>query len=162
MARWKLMTPHYLNVDDEEWEYQETDRQTGRPRRTKFRVPRLLDPRDPSSWTKRWGRKDDEDGEVIVCWEGKGDSTDIVFHGDPTPDMQPVDSEAEEISAGFAELWRYKPEGNETYSQSLIDRFQEQLAEKTSAAAEVPGLADLTSAIGKLVETNQKLIERRA
>ena len=44
MARWKLMTPHYLNVDGEEWEYQETDRQTGRPRGTKFRVPRLLDP----------------------------------------------------------------------------------------------------------------------
>ena len=30
MARWKLMTPHYLNVEGETWEYTENDRQTGR------------------------------------------------------------------------------------------------------------------------------------
>ena len=48
MARWKLMTPHYLNVEGETWEYTENDRQTGRPKRVQFPVPRLLDIRDPS------------------------------------------------------------------------------------------------------------------
>ena len=57
MARWKLMTPHYLNVEGEEWEYQETNRTTGRPQRTKFPVPRLLDIRDPQCWTNQWGNK---------------------------------------------------------------------------------------------------------
>ena len=48
MARWKLMTSHYLNTPGEEWEYTENDRNTGRPRRIKFPVPRLLDINDPS------------------------------------------------------------------------------------------------------------------
>ena len=38
MARWKLMTPHYLNVEGETWEYTENDRQTGRPKRVQFPV----------------------------------------------------------------------------------------------------------------------------
>ena len=75
MARWKLMTPHYLNVEGESWEYTENDRQTGRPKRVQFPVPRLLDIRDPSCWTNRWGNKDNEDGEIIVCHSGKGEKT---------------------------------------------------------------------------------------
>ncbi len=161
MARWKLMNPHYLNVENEEWEYQEVDRTSGRPIRKKFAVPRLLDPKDPSCWTVRWGRQDDEQGEIIVCWQGKGEDKDIVFFGDPTPDMTPVDDEAEAISASFAEHWRYKPEGTGDYSQSLVDRFQSEMAEVQTKPAEVAGLSELTQAIGKLVEQNQAMIERR-
>ena len=162
MARWKLMTPHYLNVEGETWEYTENDRQTGRPKRVQFPVPRLLDIRDPSCWTNRWGNKDNEDGEIIVCHAGKGDAKDIVFIGDPTPDMLPVDEEAKAISATFEQKWRAKPENMAgDYSQSRIDKFQADMDELRSKPAEVPGLADLVSVIGKLVESNQK-IERRA
>lgn len=159
MARWKLMGAHYLNVADEEWEYTENDRSTGRPKRVKFPVPRLLDPRDPGSWTKRWGNKDNEDGEIIVCYEGKGESSDVIFHGDPTPDMLPVDDEAREISSKFERLWKAKPEAMAgDFSQSLIDKFQADLAVAQAKSAEVPGMADLIANIGKLVETNQKVL----
>lgn len=160
MARWKLMTAHYLNTPGEEWEYQETDRKTGRPKRTKFAVPRYLDPRDPTCWTERWGNKDNEEGEIIVCWEGQGNAHDIVFVGDPTPDMVPVDDEAREISATFEARWNFQPENADTdFSQSLVDKFQSELAEIQAKPVEVPGLAELTTAIGEMAKTNQKLLE---
>lgn len=133
MARWKLMAPHYLKVEDCEWEYQEIDRKTNRQVRRKFQVPMLLDPRDPSYWTNKWGREDDAEGEIIVCFADKGDSRDIVFFGDPTPDMMPIDDEAKAISASFTERWSYKPETDEgSYSQSLVDKFQLEMATKES------------------------------
>jgi hypothetical protein len=163
MARWKLMTPHYLNVEGEEWEYQETNRTTGRPQRTKFPVPRLLDIRDPQCWTNQWGNKDNAEGEIIVCYKGKGDPKDIVFTGDPTPDMYPVDDEAKEISAKFETRWGAKPENMAgDFSQSLIDKFQTELAMVQSKPAEIPGMTDLIANIGKLAEVNQKVLESAA
>lgn len=159
MARWKLMTSHYLNVPGEVWQYTENDRKTGRPKRVDFPVPRLLDPADPTCWTKTWGSQGNEEGEVIVCHDGMGESSDIVFIGDPTPDMVPVDDEAKAISASFVERWRFKPEeATSSHSQSLVDKFQIEMAGIKSRPAEVPGLADLTAMIGKLVEQNQTAI----
>lgn len=160
MARWKLMVSHYLNVDGEEWEYKENDRVTGRQRRMKLKVPRLLDINDPTCWTNKWGSQGNEEGEVIVCHEGKGDSHDIVFYGDPTPDMSPVDDEAKAISASFEDRWNYRPTAEDGgHSQSLIDKFQIEMGEIQSKPVEIPGLVELTTAIGKMAEQNQKLIE---
>lgn len=162
MARWKLMTAHYLNTPGEEWEYTENDRTTGRPKRMKYPVPRLLDTKDPACWTNRWGNKDNEEGEIIVCWQGKGENSDIVFFGDPTPDMVPVDDEAREISASFEGRWQAQPENMAgDYSQSLVDKFQMEAAEAQAKPVEVPGLSELTQAIGALVQQNQKLVETR-
>jgi len=156
MARWKLMNAHYLNtVDPVKWEYTEVDRTSGRPIRKQFTVPRLLDPKDPQDWTTRWGNKDNAEGEIIVCQPGKGEAHDIGFLGDPTPDMVPVDDEAKEISASFADHWRYKPDGESGgYSQSLVDKFQSEMAETEAkpATVQVEGLADLVAAIGTLVQ----------
>lgn len=154
MARWKLMTSHYLRVPDEKWEYQETDRTTGKPIRKQYNVPRLLDINDPGCWTNQWGNRDNAEGEIIVCHEGKGEPRDQVFYGSPTPDMVPLDDEAKEISASFEGLWKAKPENSAgDYSQSLVDRFQIEMAEIKSKPAEIPGLAELVGAINKLVET---------
>lgn len=160
MARWKLGAPHYLNVPGEVFEYKETDRATGRQRRIQYAVPRLLDPDDPTCWTSTWGSKGNEDGEVIVCLEGRGEGRDIIFIGDPTPDMIPVDDEAKEISAKFEARWKSKPEESAgQYSQSLIDRFQSEMAEVSAKPVEVPGLSELTAAIGKLVEVNAETLK---
>lgn len=162
MARWKLMVSHYLNVDGEEWEYIEQDRTTKRPKRVKFKVPRLLDPNDPACWTQTWGSKGDEDGEIIVCFPGKGESSDLVFYGEPTPDMSPVDSEAKEISASYEARWSFRPEDSAgQYSQSLVDKFQTQLAQAQAKpqTVEVAGLADLVAQIGALVASTKT--ERR-
>jgi hypothetical protein len=154
MARWKLMASHYLNVVEKiEWECKEVDRTTGRERRKQITVPLHLDILDPSCWTNRWGNRtafDPGEGEIVVCQPGTGQPTDMEFHGDPTPDMMPLDDEAKEISASFEHLWRYKPEGTETsFSQSLIDNFQAQMSEAESKkpAVEVAGLADLVAAM---------------
>jgi len=154
------MTSHYLNVPGEEWEYTENDRKTGRPRRLKFKVPRFLDINDPTCWTNQWGTNDDKEGEIIVCWEGKGESSDQIFFGDPTPDMVPMDDEAKEISKSFEVTWSYKPETDTgSYSQSMIDRFQIEMAEIKTKVPEIPGLAELTAAIAANTIQNQKIIE---
>lgn len=154
MARWKLLTPHYLNtVSSNEWEYMETDRSTGRPIRKKFTVPRYLHPMDPGDWTRRWGTKGDEEGEVVVC---HGTSSDAIeFIGDPTPDMLPLDDEARAISSGLEHIWQYRPDTDipGDYSQSLVDAFQTQMAEVVARPVEVPGMTDLVTAIGSLVTT---------
>lgn len=162
MARWKLMGPHYLNTTNrEEWEYSETDRKTGRPKRMKLPVPRLMDPREPSDWTTTWGRGDDREGEIIVCLAGRGEDTDIAILGDPTPDMIPMDDEARAITAGFADRWRYKPEGTDvSHSQSLVDAMQSQMAELQAKpqTVQVEGLDTLVSAMAEMMKANQALI----
>ena len=162
MARWKLISSHYLNVPDEEWEYSETDRKTGRPKKRKFAVPRLLDINDPTCWTNRWGGQGNEEGEIIVCYEGSGEDRDQIFTGDPTPEMIPVDDEAREISAKFERIWKYKPEeAMVSHSQSLVDQFQIEMAELRTKPTEIPGMSDLVAAIGRQTEIMAKLIDRR-
>ena len=171
MARWKLMTGHYLNVPGTEWEYNETSRSSGKAQRVRFPVPAYLDPKDPSSWTERWGERsqfnDGQDGIVVVCQPGKGNPSDVVFIGDPTPDMVPIDEEAEAISASFKTHWAYKPESSEgNFSQALVDRFQTEMADLRSNVkpqqVEIPGLAELAAALSASVKQNEALIARLA
>lgn len=173
MARWKLMVSAYLNtVTSVEWEYNETDRSTGRPKRMRVQVPRLLDIRDPGDWTNTWksgtnmatSKLSDEEGEIILCHEGKGSRGDIEFIGDPTPDMVPVDDEAREISARFEDHWRYKPDGGPiSYSQSMVDGFKAEMAEKDTKpqAIEIPGLTDLVAALSVQSQAIQVLLAAR-
>lgn len=103
MARWRLRNPHYLNILNPktgrktEWEYQETDQFTGETDRKVYSVPKLLDTADPKCYNYP--------GQIIVCFEGKGQPNDIVFFGDPTPEMEPFDEEAEAISESFKAKW---------------------------------------------------------
>src|SRR5258708_30844440 len=103
MARWRLITGHYLNVlvDGEpvEWEYKEVDRTTGKQARKIFPVPMLMDPNDPADHNYP--------GEIIVCHEGSCERRDVVFIGDPTPEMEPLDEEAEAISADLRQKWEH-------------------------------------------------------
>lgn len=103
MARWRLINAHYLNILDPdtdkptEWMYSETDRTSGKARRKIYNVPQLLDPKDPT--LHNFG------DDIVVCQEGKGEPKDIVFFGPPTPDMEPMDAEAEAISASLQSKW---------------------------------------------------------
>ena len=168
MARWKLMASAYLNTSNPvEWEYNETDRASGRPRRTRLQVPRYLDVKDPGDWTQRWGQADsanvigNEDGCIVVCTPGTGQGRDIEFIGDPTPDMVPLDAEAEAITARFEEHWRYKPDGGPiSYSQSMVDEFKMEMVEKEvkPQQVEIAGLGDLVGAIAAMAKQNAELL----
>ncbi|MGH7238461.1 MAG: hypothetical protein ACREHG_00185 [Candidatus Saccharimonadales bacterium] len=167
MSRWKLVTAHYLNCPGTEFEYRETDTKTGRQIRKTTPVPRYVDPRDPADWTSRWGQRSNsaivgnEEGECIVCYAGAGEPSDIVFEGDPTPDMIPVDEEATIITQSFAERWSYKPDMvGIDYSQSLVDRFQIQMAEVSGRSTKVEGLEELVSALGVMAKTNADILGR--
>lgn len=123
MARWKLVEAHYLfgyppDLADEgvEWEYKETDRITGRERRKRFKVPFYFD------------------ADTIVCYEGKGQPTDAVFSGEPTPSMEPLDAEAKAISAKHAHKWVHPIESlpGQGFSASLLGALEKQVAELAS------------------------------
>lgn len=153
MARWKLGSSHYLNtVQSEQWEYIEEGRIKG-PLRKRFNVPRFLNILDPKCYTRVWGPTNDLEGEIIVCLPGRGDPSDIEFLGDPTPEMFPIDDEAKAISAKLEPHWKYKPDSEILFSQSLVESMQDQAAAKQAAPqqVEVAGLADLVAAIGGLV-----------
>lgn len=100
MARWKLTEKHYLKVPGTRWEFQTVDRNTGRPMRKTFEVPLYLDPEDKDCWNNR-GVGMYEDGFITVAHAGKGEAHDIIFVGNPTPGMLPIDDEAVAISAKF-------------------------------------------------------------
>jgi len=103
--RWKLLSAHYLNVPKlpdgtaVEWEHKETARETGRTVRKLYPVPMLLDPKDPADWNYP--------EEIIVAWEGTPYSKDIIFLGEPTPEMEPLNTSAEEISARLHDRWSH-------------------------------------------------------
>src|SRR5215467_2829712 len=114
MARWRLTEPHYLKVPGTFWEQNETDRETGRRKRIEHPVPLYLNPSHPSDWTHKpsglghitAGGNSFTEGVIIVAYKDKtDDKKDIIFEGDPTPGMEPIDDEAQAISDSFKERW---------------------------------------------------------
>jgi hypothetical protein len=102
--RWRLNSAHYLNVTElpdgtrPEWEHKETARETGRMVRKLFVVPVLLDPKDPSVCNR--------DGEVVVAHEGEfNNRADIIFQGDPTPEMEPLNDAAQALTDSLRAKW---------------------------------------------------------
>ena len=168
MARWRLTQPHHLNVPGTKWEYIETDRKTGRPRRTEFSVPLYLHPQDTTYWTEVIIK--DEEGYINVCHEDKGQPNDIVFLGEPTPDMMPLDDEAREISSRHK--WSHPidslpaqgtgAEGG--YAERILYSFQQQLSEAMTknaaspATVQVEGVSDMMAAMTKVMEQNAMLL----
>lgn len=162
MARWSLRNPHYLNVPGNEWQHEETDRETGRRNRKMYEVPRLLDPNNPQD--------QNYPGEVIVCHEGKGDRKDIIFLGEPTPDMEPLDDEAKAISASLQKKWEHPidalPANGEDYGAALMKMFEKQIAQlggikPTSVAGVDPDdFKKLQDQVAELLAQNTALKEQ--
>jgi len=128
MARWRLTDGHYLNVPGTEWEYKETDRETQRQVRKVYEIPLYLHPRERSDWNYP------QDEAIIVSNRfDKAHPRDYVFVGPPTPDMEPLDEEAEKISQSYRDsgAWTHPIDAlNMTYSQSMLSEFEKQLAAK--------------------------------
>jgi hypothetical protein len=167
MARWKLREKHYLNVPGTEWEYKETDRETQRSVRKIYEVPLYLNPDERSDWNYP------ADEAIIVS--NKFDPAhrrDIVFIGSPTPDMEPLDDEAKDISDDFIRrgAWIHPIESLDmNYSQSILSNFERQLAQMVTqaAASHAPNMslggvdpkdfAKMQEQVAALMEQNAKL-----
>jgi len=125
MARWKLNGKHYLRtIPPTEYEYKETNEDTGRQARKVFEVPLELDPNSP--------RDCNYPGEIIVCHEGKGERRDITFRGPPSPEMEPLDAEAEAITAEMQQAWG--KQFMEDSLESSSDRLVRELADTMTQA----------------------------
>lgn len=128
MARWKLLNPHYLKVridgESTEWEQVEVNRDTQKQMRKRYKVPMFLDPNDIGDQNYK------QEGELVICHEGKGLPKDYVFEGPPTPDMEPMDDEARAISDKESAKWIHPIESlpGQGFGQGLLDEFQKQIA----------------------------------
>lgn len=106
--RWSLRNAHYINVEQLldgtriEWEHKETARESGRTVRKLFPVPMLLDPKEPADCNYP--------GEVIVAHHAEGarnEPRDYIFFGEPTPEMEPLNDEAQAISDALRPKWTH-------------------------------------------------------
>ncbi len=150
MARWRLRTGHYLNTiileDDKvvagaQWEYKEQDRGTGKAARKMYNVPQLLDPNDPADCNYP--------GELIVANDfDRAFPKDIVFKGDPTPDMEALDDAAEAISASLRHKWEHPIEtlpvnggmssDEQAFMAKMMQSFASQIGAQVQQAAPAP------------------------
>lgn len=170
MARWRLKEKHYLNVPGTEWEHSETSQQSGKRGRRIFNVPRFLDPNDPADWTevRLDSRGQPVYGEIVVAYaDGKENPRDIIFTGDPTPDMEPLDDRAKEISGSFSKKWVHPIESlPSSYSESIISGLQDQIDEiGRQPNRPMPGITTqefdaLKAQVAELMEQNAKLTEK--
>ena len=167
MARWQLNEPHYLNTPGTEWEYNQTDRTTGRQVKKRFPVPQYFHHEDETAWTEfttnRMGQR--VDGMIVVTNGNNAKPTDIFFEGEPTPGMIPLDDEAREISGKYS--WptpdRMFTSEEGTYAMRAMDAFVEtqgkvnmQLAEASSRP--VAGMDQFMGAMTQIMKQNQEMI----
>ena len=156
MARWRLMVGHYLLTDPPtEIEFKETDRNTGRQARVVRTVPRLLEPKDPGDHNYP--------GEIIVSDGNNAQARDIIFIGEPTVDMEPVDEEAKRITKKLEESGRWtRPAEGMDFGESLIKNFMEKLDRVaiqpvSSGGIDPKDFAALQAQVKTLMEQNAQL-----
>lgn len=165
MARWSLQNTHYLNVPGNEWMHEETDRETGKRNRKIYTVPQLLDPNNMADQNYR------ELGQVIVCHEGKGQPRDIVFVGEPTPEMAPLDEEAEAISESLRSKWEHPidtlpanggmNDKEMAFMKNLMDSFSKQVQPQQNASVTPEQFAELQAQVAELMKQNTLLKAER-
>lgn len=162
--RWKLISSHYLKVQGVVWEQIEVDPMTGKQVRKRYDVPMQLDIEDPTLWNDdiiRNPRGEILGGSIVVAHAtGEHKATDYIFTGNPTPDMFPLDSEAEALSAKFEEYWNAKPNEEISYERRLIEEFGRQRAEMEakSSTVKVEGLSEILQSMNQMMKQNAELI----
>jgi hypothetical protein len=160
MARWKLMTNHYLNVEDKTfWEQVEIDRTTGKQRRKQYPVPRFLDINDPGDWTSKLSS---DNGEIIVHDGGSHQPTDLRFFGEPTPDMSPLDKEAEAISKRFEKQWRTSADrmiSGKTYQDELLEGMHDEMQSLRNQGGQ-GDMGEAVKMMAEMMKQNQEMLSR--
>lgn len=168
MANWKLVASHYLHLEDQSyWEFKSTDRTTGRVKIDRIPVPTLLNPEDPADWTRLIrsatdGIVDKGEGIIIVSDGVEPMPGAKVFKGDPTPDMVPMDKDAEKKSAAHSNQWKHPIESLETtYADRMLQDLNKSIEEvKTTAApVKLEGMEALMTAMTAMMQQNQQLLE---
>lgn len=161
MARWRVLTPHYILAEQfgepTEWVREETNRDTGRAFRKTYKVPLYIDPNEAF-----YARV--PSGMCVVALPGSERPGDIVFHGEPTPDMEPLDDEAAAISERQRHLWK-SPIDNlpinigEDFNALLTQTLEKSLSEAMRNATAPPQQAQAVAPSSEVAEL-RKLVEQ--
>ncbi len=149
--RWRLTTAHYLNVPvlpdgtEVEWEHKEISRTSGRAARKLYKVPAFLDPKDPAD------QNYPQDGDLIVAHAVEGlrnHPRDIIFIGPPSPDMEPLNDEAQALTDAERPRWEHPIETlpvnggmnsqEMAFMQTMMAQFAKQAQPATPAGDTVP------------------------
>lgn len=127
--------------------------------RHRMPVPRFLHLDDPK--TRR-----NSSGHVIVCYEGSKEApTDYIFVGPPTPDMEPLDDEAmelskSELSRGQHPMDSLSPNG---YQGDILERFTKAIEAIGGIQPQNQSIANVSAEdFAVLQEQVQALIEQNA
>jgi hypothetical protein len=164
MARWKVTAKHYLHAEQygqpTEWERQETNQDTGRMFRKSYRVPLLIDPDDRFCVNKH-------EGICVVARKGTEKPGDIVFFGPPTPDMEPMDDEAQAETDSEKHKWvnpidSLAPEIGQEFGKQLLEALNRQVdMAGQRQAVSLRGTSDSDiEALKAMVAQQQKMIEQ--
>jgi hypothetical protein len=163
MARWRLTAKHYIHVirggEKSQWVREETNRDTGRVARTTYLVPTYLDPDAPAD--------QNYPGEIVVSRAKGAQARDLIFEGQPTFDMEPLDEEAEAITAqvkakGGHPIDDLPTAFGESYGERLLSTLSTQLEKVMSNGPPVydkppENYAALEAEVAKLKAENAKL-----
>jgi hypothetical protein len=161
MARWRLTAKHYIhatrNGEPTQWIREETNRDTGRTNRKAYVVPMYLDPEAQSD--------QNYPGEIIIARPKGAQLRDILVADDfvPTIDMEPLDEEAEVLSAEVRRRGLHPidslPAQGVTYAEHLLTRLNEQLekAARDAPSAPDPAIKKLQEDVARLMDANAKL-----
>jgi hypothetical protein len=171
MARWELREPHYLYTEPgAKWEYIETDRMTGRQVRKQYDVPAYFHHESEADWNDYIllpnGQK--SSGRIVVSDGHNAQPRDIIFKGDPTPGMQPLDDEARAITAKFKDKWNlpekmFDPNNAGDYGTNLADHFvqmQDKVNMQMSKIEEqrVQGMDKFLTGMNEMMMQNQQIL----
>ena len=162
MARWQVTEASYFKtIPPVEWEYKEVSNQTGRQGRVVMQVPMLLEPKDSACQTPPGS------GEIVVCHQGKGLPSDIVFEGPPTQSMIPLDDEATAITDRMRPGWDHPIESLPAQGQGLspetlamMESFAKQIGDSIKAPVQSISRAEfdaLRNQIEALTKQNAEL-----
>jgi hypothetical protein len=162
MARWKLTAKHYLQAlqfgQPSEWQREEINVQTGRAFRKTYPVPMFIDPDDPFCINRHVGY-------CVVATEGSDQPGDlIVSNFKPTPDMEPLDDEARQLSEAERPNWINPIDGlspmmGEDFANQLLAALQQQM-NKTSISPGQAGVNSEVSNLSTLVAAQQRQIDQ--
>lgn len=157
MARWKVTAKHYVHAEQygqpTEYIREETNRDTGRTFRKALIVPMLIDPEDPGCINRFTGM-------CVVATKGAEQPGDIVIFGPPTPDMEPLDDEAQALSDKERPKWKMPIDSlpsqiGEEFASGLLRQLEAQL---NSARAQAEAPVSLKGAPSKDVEDLKALV----
>jgi hypothetical protein len=166
MARWRLTEPHYLNVEGVKWEYMEVDRTTGRQIRKQYDVPSYYHHEAEGDWN------DKVNNWVVVSDGHNAQPRDIIFRGEPTPGMYPLDDEARAITDKHKHKWKFADKMFDLnspgdYGTRLADHFVQmqdkvnmQMSELESKRAQ--GFDQFLVSMTSMMQQNQKILEMLA